>query len=398
MVYKEEKNKKIILAGIGEIILKGLNRNKFESQLIGNIKRRIQPFGKFFVEQKHSRIWIIPEEDIDLDQVTDKIKDVFGLVFVSITWRTTKDFKSAMDLSIEFVEELLQKNPRYKTFKVESRRSDKTFKLTSPQISKEIGKVILDNFENLTVDVKKPDFILRIEVRGDYIYIFSQKKSGLKGLPVGISGKGTLLLSGGIDSPVAGFMMASRGMQLDAVYFHSHPYTSDDTKEKVIELAKTLTKYTGRIKLYVVDFTSIQLELKEKCYEDMLVLITRRFMMRIASKIAKKTKSKALITGESLGQVASQTIEAIACTDAVSSIPVLRPLIGMDKEETIKIAKKIGTYNTSILPYDDCCTLFVAKHPKTHPSIAYAKRTESELDIDELVSRAVSNIEEIMIN
>ncbi len=308
---------RVILARLGEIALKGLNRSRFEARLIGNIRRRISEWGDFCVEQRQSRIIIVPcSVGCDLEKALDELVDVFGLVSASIAWKTDKSADMIRKACYEYVKALLASNPEYRTFKVAARRSDKKFFMDSPEICEDTGAYLLQKFDDLTVDVTQPDFVLTVEVR-DAVYIYSGKKQSLKGLPVGTAGKGMLLLSGGIDSPVAGFMMASRGMELEAVYFHSFPYTGDETKEKVISLAKKIGRYTGRIKLHIVDFTSIQLELKEKCPADMLVIIMRRFMMRIASDIAEDRGALALITGESLGQVASQTAHAIVCTDAV---------------------------------------------------------------------------------
>ncbi|MHB1453563.1 MAG: tRNA uracil 4-sulfurtransferase ThiI [Saccharofermentanales bacterium] len=387
----------VILVRMGEIALKGLNRSKFEARLISNLKRRLSGFGQFSIEQSQSRIWVIPEFDCqDFDAILDDVVKVFGIVSGSIALKFDKTRANIEKVACYYVSEFLISNPGFRTFKIEARRSDKAFELSSPQICEEIGYVILENFKNLLVDVRSPDFKLMVEVR-DSAYVYSGRKSGHRGLPVGTAGKGMLLLSGGIDSPVAGFMMASRGMEIEAVYFHSYPYTGDRTKEKVKDLAGILSGYTGRIRLHIVDFTSIQLELRDKCPEDMLIVIMRRMMMRIAERIARRSEALALITGESLGQVASQTAEAIACTDEVAGMPVYRPLIGTDKDDTTLIAKKIGTYETSILPYEDCCTLFVAKHPKTHPSLEHVHKCEEVLDIAELTERGLSNIETIMI-
>lgn len=383
----------VILARIGEIVLKGLNRSRFEAKLIGNIKRRISDTGDYKIEQKQSRIWIVPvSAECDLVKALDEVINVFGLVSASIVWRIEKSVSEIGLAATAYTRELLSENPGYMKFKVEARRSDKKFEMTSPEICEEIGAVILNEFDRLAVDVRDPDFVLVVEIRDD-AYIYSGKKQGLRGLPVGMAGKGMLLLSGGIDSPVAGFRMASRGMELEAVYFHSFPYTGDNAKKKVIGLAGVLKKYAGRIKLHIVDFTEIQLELKRKCPAEMLIVIMRREMMRIASEIALKEGALALITGESLGQVASQTAQAIICTDSVSKLPVYRPLIGTDKEDTIKIARSIGTYDISVLPFEDCCTVFVAKHPKLDPDISLCEKIERSLDIQELTSYGIRNTE-----
>lgn len=388
--------KKLILARIGEIVLKGLNRNKFEAKLIDNLKRRLKKIGNFEITQSQSRIWIETEDDsIILEEAILLVVKVFGVVSASIAWRFDGTIDDIYYFSKLYISELLAKNPA-KTFKVEARRSDKRFPLDSPGICTEVGAFILNEFPFLTVQVRQPDIMFHVEIR-DHLYIYSGKIMGFRGLPVGTAGKGLLLLSGGIDSPVAGFMMASRGLELEAVYFHSFPYTSDRAKEKVIELADLLTAYTGRLRLHIVDFTSIQVELRDKTPGEMLTVTMRRVMMRIAEEIAKKVGAMALITGESLGQVASQTLEALNCTNSVVKMPVFRPLIGMDKDDTVVIARQIGTFETSILPFEDCCTVFVAKHPKTHPSLISAEQCEKDLDIEELVKRGLSQIEVVIL-
>ena len=377
---QNQEYKKLILARIGEIALKGLNRNKFEAKLISNLKRRLRKIGEFDITQSQSRIWIEPlQDETDLEEAIIMVVKVFGVVSASIAWRFDGDINDICSISKLYVQSILQKQPVH-TFKIETRRSEKRFPLNSPEICTEVGAFLLEEFPSFTVQVKNPDLTLQIEVR-EHIYIYSGKTMGYRGLPVGTAGKGMLLLSGGIDSPVAGFMMASRGLELEAVYFHSYPYTSDRAKEKVIELANLLTLYTGRLRLHIVDFTSIQVELRDKSPGEMLTITMRRVMMRIAEEIAKKTGARALITGESLGQVASQTLEALYCTNSVVTMPVFRPLIGMDKDDTVSLARQIGTFETSILPFEDCCTVFVAKHPKTHPSLDLAERCEKDLYI-----------------
>jgi thiamine biosynthesis protein ThiI len=296
--------------------------------------------------------------------------------------------------ALSFVGGLLA-DGRPRTFKVEARRGDKRFPLNSPQICDELGGLLLTNYpDQLRVQVRDPDFILYVEIR-DQIFIYSEIIKGHKGLPVGTSGHGMLLLSGGIDSPVAGYMMASRGMAIEAIYFHAFPFTSDRAKEKVIELGRILTRFAGHIRLHVVNFTEIQLVLRDHCDADMMTIVMRRLMMRIADRLAQTRNCKALITGESLGQVASQTLEGLVTTDHVVGMPVFRPLIGMDKDDTVQIARRIGTFETSILPFEDCCTVFVAKHPKTHPSLADAEAAESGLDIADLVNQGLAAIEVI---
>jgi tRNA uracil 4-sulfurtransferase len=393
----------IILARMGEITLKGLNRGKFEKRLIENISRRLRSFGRFTIEQRQSRLWIEPVDNgADLQGALESTAKIFGVVSVSPVWCFDGDGTLQSDLPVimakaaDFAGEVLA-DGQQRSFKVESRRGDKRYPLTSPEISARVGEYLLDTYpDSLHVDVHHPDFTIYVEIR-EHLYLYSQIIKGHKGLPVGMSGQGMLLLSGGIDSPVAGYMMASRGMELQAVYFHAFPFTSDQAKEKVIELARLLTIYTGRIRLHIVDFTDIQLQLRDNCPGDMMTIAMRRMMMRIAARLAESQGCKALITGESLGQVASQTLEAICTTDIVAPMPVFRPLIGLDKDDTIQIARRIGTFETSILPYEDCCTVFVAKHPKTYPSLADAEAAESGLDIHSLVELGLARIEVISL-
>ena len=402
----------VILARMGEIALKGLNRGKFEHQLIANLSYRLREFGKFRVFQSQSRLWVEPKNDgssgtdlnpahditvssAETDQILRAVTEVFGIVSASPVWKFDGQFDALSDKSVEFVEALLQKN-EYKTFKVEAKRGDKRFPMESPEICTEIGGRILENFPQLTVDVHEPEFTLYVEVR-EHMYIYSEKVMGHRGLPVGSAGKAMLLLSGGIDSPVAGYMMASRGMNLEAIYFHSYPYTSEQAKEKVVELCRLVSHYAGRMQLHVVNFTDIQLELYKNSPQDMLTITMRRIMLQIAERLAEINNCRALITGESLGQVASQTLEAIVLTDEVVSMPIFRPLIGIDKDQTVTMARRIGTFETSILPYEDCCTVFVAKHPKTHPNRKDIEMAEKHIDVEKLVEQGIANIETLKI-
>ncbi len=381
----------VILTGVGELVLKGLNRSQFESRLMKNIRRRIKPWGRFKVFQSQSRIWIIPlEEDCRLDKAMEELSFVFGLVWSAQAKRGEKSRPALEEMIVNYLKDFLPQNPEVKTFKVEARRSDKSFELDSPQICRQMGGLILRKFEGLKVDVHNPDIVVQVEIR-DMAYVFVGKEAGLRGLPVGTSGKGMLMLSAGIDSPVAGFKIASRGMNLEAVYFHTFPYTSENTEIKVTDLAKALSAYTGNLRLHVVDFTKIMLELRDKCPPEMLVVIMRRFMMRIAGRIALNRKALAVITGESLGQVASQTGQALICTDDVAVLPVYRPLIGLDKQEIVETARKIGTYEISIRPYEDCCTVFVAKHPRLSPSVSECENIEDVMDVEALVTYGVEN-------
>ncbi|HPV01492.1 MAG TPA: tRNA uracil 4-sulfurtransferase ThiI [Clostridiales bacterium] len=404
--------KKVILVRYGEIMLKGLNRPAFEDRLIRNIKRSLNGLGKTTVSRSQARIYIEPEQDdFDFESAVSRLVRVFGIVSVSIVWKVESDFETIKKHSAEMVRDYVAKlggsaaagresgqaNAGGKvSFKVESKRGNKRFPLESPEISRQLGGYLLKNVPGLKVDVNDPDFLFFVEVR-EYTYIYCDIIPAFGGLPVGTSGKGMLLLSGGIDSPVAGWMMAKRGMEIEAVHFHTYPYTSERAKDKVISLAKILSQYCQRIRLHIVPFTEIQLEINDKCPAEYLTIIMRRAMMRIAERIAAQNGAIALITGESLGQVASQTAEAIAVTNNAVSMPVFRPLIGMDKNEVVEIARKIDTYETSILPYEDCCTVFVAKHPKTKPKLEEAKEYESRLDLEELIGRAVRDTETLDI-
>lgn len=392
---------KILLVRLGEITLKGMNRHQFEQQVIRNMKHRLKDLGQFVIQQSHSRIWVEPDPDsgsggfsadYQINPIIDRIKDVFGVVSISPVWRFSGGIEAIEAMAIDYVGQLLSDGGK-RTFKVESRRGLKSFPFQSPEISDRIGGLLVERFSSqLTVKVKEPDFILYVEVR-EKNYLYSSIIKAHRGLPVGTSGHGLLLLSGGIDSPVAGYLMASRGMMLDAMYFHAYPFTSDQAREKVVELARLLARYAGRIRLHVVHFTEIQITLRDFCPPEMMTIVMRRMMMRIADRFAESNQLKALITGESLGQVASQTLEALVTTDQISTRPVFRPLIGLDKDDTVTIARRIGTFETSILPFEDCCTVFVAKHPKTHPSLADALNAEKDLDIEALVAQGLAAIE-----
>ncbi len=388
--------KKVILVRYGEIALKGLNRPVFEDKLIKNIRRALNGMGKIAVIKSQSRIYVEPEtEEYEFEAALEKLTKVFGIVSVSPVWKIDTDFEVIKDHALILVKELVERRG-YSTFKVETKRGNKKFPMESPEISRELGAHILTSIPALNVDVNKPEFTLYVEVR-ENTYIYSEIIPSNGGMPVGSNGKATLLLSGGIDSPVAGWMIAKRGVEVDAVHFYSYPYTSERAKEKVIDLAKILASYCGRVNLHVVPFTDIQLEINDKCPEEQLTIIMRRVMMIIAEKIAEKTGSLALITGESVGQVASQTLQSLAVTNAAVKMPVLRPLIGMDKNEVIEIARKINTFETSILPYEDCCTVFVAKHPNTKPKMDKILESEEALELDALIASAIENTELICL-
>lgn len=381
----------IILLKYGEISLKGLNRPMFEKQLLANVAKALAPLGKFSIRKSQSTVYVEPlGDDIDMQAATERLSKVFGIVNIC---PAAKCQKTIEDIERTTLECLSQIDLNGKTFKVEAKREDKQFPMNSPQLCRHMGAVILKNTEGLSVDVHNPDILVQIEIRKE-AFIFTQKVSGAGGMPVGTAGRAALLLSGGIDSPVAGWMISKRGVVLDAVHFHSHPYTSDRAKEKVIDLAKIMTQYTGPIRLHVVPFTDIQLDIIDKCPKNYLTIIMRRLMMRIAEKIARESGAMALITGESIGQVASQTMESLVVTDNAVDMPVFRPCIGMDKEEIVTISKKIDTYETSILPYEDCCTIFVPKHPKTKPSIAEIQEAEKLLtDPEGMMEKAIQDHE-----
>lgn len=381
----------IILLKYGEISLKGLNRPMFEKQLLANVAKALAPLGKFSIRKSQSTVYVEPlGDDIDMQAATERLSKVFGIVNIC---PAAKCQKTIEDIERTTLECLSQIDLNGKTFKVEAKREDKQFPMNSPQLCRHMGAVILKNTEGLSVNVHNPDILVQIEIRKE-AFIFTQKVSGAGGMPVGTAGRAALLLSGGIDSPVAGWMISKRGVVLDAVHFHSHPYTSDRAKEKVIELAKIMTQYTGPIRLHIVPFTDIQLDIIDKCPKNYLTIIMRRLMMRIAEKIARESGAMALITGESIGQVASQTMESLVVTDNAVDMPVFRPCIGMDKEEIVTISKKIDTYETSILPYEDCCTIFVPKHPKTKPSISEIQEAEKLLtDPEGMMEKAIQDRE-----
>ncbi len=384
-----EKIKEILLCKYGEIVLKGANRRFFEDKLAKELRYRAQKFGKFKVTQSQSTVMVEPlDDDADIDGMFEASRKVFGITAVSRCAVAEKNMESISEITKRYVPQYLE---GLRTFKVEAKRSDKTFPLNSPQISEAIGAVILSTVPRMRVNVKNPDVVVKVEVREEYAYIHAGQFRGAGGMPVGSNGKGLLLLSGGIDSPVAGYMMAKRGVKIEALYFESFPYTSELAREKVFSLARKVSAYSGSIVVHVVSLTEIQEELVRSCEEDYFTLLLRRFMMRIASKVADECECRALITGESLGQVASQTMEALAVTNAVAGMPVFRPLIGMDKEEIVTISRKIDTFDISIQPYEDCCTVFTPKHPRTRPELHKVEAQEVNLDIDGLIERALAS-------
>lgn len=391
--------KNIFLIKYGEIAIKGNNRYLFENALLKNIRLSIKRLGIFNIQKEQGRILIEPEEEnIDTEEVLNKLTKVFGIVGICIGIKNEKTDMDAIKETALYHMKYVCENSSY-TFKVETRRSNKNYPLNSMEISKEVGAYILSNMGNqLKVDVHNPEIKLNIELRNS-LYVYSKVIPGPGGMPLGTNGKAMLLLSGGIDSPVAGWMVAKRGVEIGGVYFESPPYTSERAKQKVIDLAKKIAAYTGRFKLYIVPFTDIQMEIYQKCPHPQLTIIMRRIMMRIAESIAKEENAQALITGESIGQVASQTIQSLAVTNAVVTLPVFRPLIGFDKEDIVSIAKKIDTYETSILPYEDCCTIFVPKHPETKPKLEYIQKSEEALEnINSMIDEAIKNSETIILH
>lgn len=386
--------REILLLKLGEIVLKGLNRRTFEERLMVNVRAALKCAGDFTMQKGQSTLLITPEENFDMGMAVEAAKKVFGVASVVVATPCEKTFESVCETAVSYLTKRLEDA---KTFKCEAKRADKKFPMKSPELCAELGGYILDRFPHLSVDVHNPDVTVTAEIRDFAAYVHGGRIKGAGGMPVGSNGKATMLLSGGIDSPVAGYMVAKRGVCLEAVHFFSPPYTSERAKEKVIELAKILAQYTGPIRLHIVPFTEPQLAIYEKCPEDLLTIIMRRIMMMVTEAIAKRNKSAALVTGESIGQVASQTLESLGVTDCATTFPVMRPLIGMDKEEIIEIARKIGTFKTSVLPYEDCCTVFVPKHPKIKPILSHVLQAESVLDIDSIIKKCLEEKETMLI-
>ena len=381
----------VILLKLGEIALKGLNRKAFEDVLLKNIRRRLGKAGEFTVASRQSTIYVEPANDqADMDLAEERVRKVFGVVGYARAGIAEKDLKSIQELAARYLEEELEEAA---TFKVECKRSDKKFPLKSPEISAEVGGYLLERFPHLRVDVHQPDVTVRVEVREVGAYVHTDPKPGAGGIPVGTGGKAAILISGGLDSPVAAWTMAKRGVELTAIHFASPPYTSELAHEKVVRLLRKVSEYAGRIKLVTVNFTHLQEEIRDKCPEELSTVILRRFMLRAAQRVARDEGCAALITGESLGQVASQTIQAIACTDAVADLPVFRPLIGSDKAEIVKVAHQIDTYDISIEPYEDCCTIFTPKHPRTRPILHFVEEAEQAIDGPALLEEALDQVE-----
>ena len=388
--------KEVILIKNGELALKGLNRMTFEDVLIKNIKSKIRPLGEFSVRRAQSTIYIEPTcDDFPFEEALEGMKKVFGIAAFTRALAVEKDIDTILTSAPEYLSDIMK---GIKTFKVEAKRSDKHFPLTSPEISRELGGKLLSAFPHLKVDVHNPDEIIMVEIRDYAAYIHGKQIKGAGGMPVSTAGKAAILISGGIDSPVAAYMMAKRGIVLDGIHFASPPYTSPRAELKVKQLLKKVSSYSGAIRLGIVPFTEIQEKIGESCPEELFTLVMRRFMMKISERLAKKRGCLALITGESVGQVASQTLPALAVTDNAVDMPVFRPVIGMDKDEIIEISRKIDTFSISIEPYEDCCTVFTPKHPKTRPTIEQLTEAEKALDCDGLINDAVEKTEFILID
>ena len=380
----------VILCKFGEVVLKGANRQNFESALVKELRRRASPYGAFKIYFKQSTVYVEPQDEFcDMDGMYEAAKKVFGIVGVNRAAVCEKNMEDIVRVAREYLPEKLMDK---KTFKVDAKRSDKKFPLKSPEISAEIGGVILSLVRGIKVDVRNPDVTVTVEIRDDNAYIRAGQERGAGGLPLRSAGRGLLLLSGGIDSPVAGCMMAKRGLDIEALHFESFPYTSERAREKVMTLAEEMCEFLGRIHVHVISLTHIQEEIRDRCEEDYFTIILRIFMMRLAERCAAEYKCHALITGESLGQVASQTLAAIEVTDSVVNMPVFRPCIGLDKNEIIIEARRYGTFDTAILPYEDCCTVFTPRHPKTQPRIDDVMRELEKLDFDALMDEAYATM------
>ena len=387
--------REIMLLKQGEMVLKGLNRRGFEEKLMGNAKRRLKKYGQFKIYTRQSATYVEPmNEDCDFEGAWESMCKLFGVVGLSRACSCEKDKDAIVACAKAYLGDQLS---AAKTFKVETKRADKSFPMNSIQLSQYVGGELDDAYPNLTADMHRPDIVVHVEVRDYEAFVHADPVEGAGGLPIGVGGRALSLLSGGIDSPVASWMIAKRGVIVDMIHFHSYPYTSQEALDKVLDLARLLVPYTGKQCVHVVPFTKIQEELRRACPEELFTILMRRFMMRIACRVAERNGIQALVTGESVGQVASQTLEAMACTNAVCTVPVLRPVVGMDKEEIVRISRKIGTFETSILPYEDCCTVFTPKHPRTKPKIADLEEAEQALDVEALVEEAVAGIERVML-
>ncbi len=385
---------KVLIVRYGEISLKGLNRPYFENTLLKNIRRALKSIGDIKPYKAHGRIYVDLEGQ-DEDEIIEEVTKVFGIVSVSVAYIFEADMDKICEVALEHARECIEEDG-VKTFKIESKRGNKKFPMKSPEISRTVGGYVLSNAGSLEVDVHNPDVKINVEVR-DKAYVYSRKISGFGGMPYTTSGKAMLLLSGGIDSPVAGWLVGKRGVEIEAIHYHSYPFTSDRAKEKVIDLARILSKYCGRIRLHSVNLLNIQKAINENCPAEQMTILSRRFMMAIAEKVALERKCKALVTGESIGQVASQTLESINVTNSTVNMPVFRPLIAMDKVDIVKISKEIDTYETSILPFEDCCTVFLPDRPVTKPRLERITESEKLIDVEGLINEAVDNMEVIIV-
>ena len=386
---------RVLSVSLGEVVLKGLNRKYFEDKLIKNIRRALQGLGDVFIYKEQGKIYIEGLEGNE-EIAVNRLKKVFGLVYISPCIRTTTDMDDMRQAALLAIKEFTDQVDKVFTFKVDVTRSDKRYPLKSPDISRDIGGYILKNSKNLSVDVHSPQIQVRVDVK-EYGYVYTKRDKAFGGLPVGTNGRGLLLLSGGIDSPVAGFLMAKRGVDIDCLHFHSYPFTSERAEEKIYDLARIMARYTGPMKIFSVNLLNIQKEIGRSCPEDEMTIISRRFMMRIAEKLAVPRGYDALITGENLGQVASQTIQSVDVISRSVEMPILRPLIGMDKVDIIKWSQDIETYETSIQPFEDCCSVFLPKHPVTKPKLVDILNSDSNLNIDGLVEDALSNLKFVNI-
>ena len=381
----------ILIVKYGEIRVKGKNRYIFENKLIKNVKNILKPIGKFNVYKEYGRIYV-DLDGYDYEEVVEEVKKVFGIVGVCPAVRAEKDYNLLKELALKMLEEKIEQG--YKSFKVDSRRGDKDFKLTSQEMSLDIGGYLVSQVKDkIAVDVRNPEVKIHCELRQNHVMVYSDTIPGYGGLPLGTNGRAMSLLSGGIDSPVASWMVAKRGMELECIHFHSYPFTSEKSQEKVRDLAQILAKYCGRVRLHKVNMLEIQKSIGLNCKDEEMTIISRRFMMRIAERVAESRHCDALVTGESIGQVASQTIQGLTCTNASVKMPVFRPLIAMDKTEIIEVAQKIGTFETSILPEEDCCTVFSPKKPVTKPKLDRIEKSENKLDVEKLIQDAIDNIE-----
>ena len=385
----------IFLLKLGEVVLKGQNRQSFEDKLLANVRRRVKNCGSFQCSLRQSTIYVEPQgEDCDMEAAWDACRQVFGIAAVARAVPCEKTVDAIVEAARTYLADAFAVA---KSFKVESKRADKMFPMNSIQLSQAVGGDLAELFPHVAVDVHTPDLTVFVEIREKYAYVHTPSVPGAGGLPIGMGGVAVSLLSGGIDSPVSSYMIAKRGVKLEMVHFFSPPYTSDEAKEKVLSLAKLLVPWCGRLTVQIVPFTEIQEEIRRNCPEEFFTLIMRRFMMRISQRVADQVRAKALVTGENLGQVASQTMEALRVTEDVVDLPVLRPLIGMDKEEIVRLSRKIGTFDTSILPYEDCCTVFTPRHPRTKPNLDEVREAEAVLDIEGLIDRAMTNREFVRI-